>query len=44
MLEGKTVDVGARIDRAEAQRILRESVERYRAQAVRLRSGALPPV
>ena len=44
ILEGKTVEVGGRIDGVEAKRILRESVERYRAQAARLRSGALPPV
>ena len=44
ILEGKTVEVGARLDRSEAQRILLASVERYRAQASRLRATAVPPV
>ena len=44
VLEGKNVEVGARIDRTEAQRILRASVERYRAQSARLRAETVPPV
>jgi inorganic pyrophosphatase len=42
VLEGKTVEVGARIDRAEAQLIVRASVERYRRHGVRLRDETLP--
>jgi len=37
VLEGKTVEVGGRIDAAEAARIVRASVERYRAHAAELR-------
>jgi inorganic pyrophosphatase len=37
VLEGKTVEVGARMGPDAARRILRASVERYRAQADRLR-------
>src|SRR4051812_24089006 len=44
VLEGKNVEVGGRIDRTEAQSILRASVERYRAQSARLRAETVPPV
>jgi inorganic pyrophosphatase len=44
VLEGKVVEVGARLDVVEARRALRESVERYRAQEARLRATALPGV
>jgi inorganic pyrophosphatase len=40
VLEGKTVEVGARIDRGEAEGALRSAVERYRAHADRLREEA----
>ena len=39
VLEGKTVEVGARIDVAEAGRALREAAARYRADEVRLRAA-----
>jgi inorganic pyrophosphatase len=44
VLEGKTVEVGARLDLSEARRALRQSVERYRAQEARLRSTAIATV
>jgi inorganic pyrophosphatase len=37
-LEGKTVEVGARIDVAEAKRALRSAAERYRADVGRLKA------
>jgi inorganic pyrophosphatase len=42
VLEGKAVEVGARLSVADAIRALRQSVERYRSQAPRLRGGAVP--
>ena len=41
ILEGKAVEVGARLDILEARQALRGAVERYRAQEARLRSTAL---
>jgi inorganic pyrophosphatase len=38
VLEGKTVEVGARIDVAEAKRALRSAAERYRAEVGRLKA------
>jgi inorganic pyrophosphatase len=40
VLEGKAVEVGARIDVGEARRALRAAVERYRAEAQRLKAAA----
>ena len=39
VLEGKTVEVGARIDVAEARRALRDAAARYRADEARLRAA-----
>ena len=39
VLEGKTVEVGARIDSQEARHALRAAAERYRAQESRLRGS-----
>ena len=39
VLEGKKVEVGARVDAATAMRTLRASIARYRADAQRLRAG-----
>jgi inorganic pyrophosphatase len=45
VLEGKTVEVGARIGVEEARRALREAVERYRAQvAPRVQRQLVSPV
>jgi inorganic pyrophosphatase len=41
VLEGKTVEVGARIDVGEARRALRAAAERYRAQVDRLKSDVV---
>jgi inorganic pyrophosphatase len=41
VLEGKVVEVGDRIDRAEAQRQLLAAVERYRVHGARLRAEAI---
>ena len=38
VLEGKTVEVGARIDVAEARHALRDAAARYRAQVDRLKA------
>jgi inorganic pyrophosphatase len=40
VLEGKAVEIGDRLDPAEARRELRTTVERYRAQAAVLRATA----
>jgi inorganic pyrophosphatase len=39
VLEGKVVEVGDRIDVAQAKQALRESIQRYRANAARLMAG-----
>jgi len=41
VLEGKNVEVGARIDIGEVRRALRSAVERYRAEAARLKGESV---
>ena len=43
VLEGKSVEVGARIDVSEARRALRAAVERCRAEVDRLKAPVPPP-
>ena len=41
VLEGKAVEVGARIDMGEVRRALRSAVERYRAEAAGLKGESV---